>query len=136
MNRSSWSPSIPPNNDSHLLRIKSVIKIECLGKLPRWKGLNHVDRLAARNLCLYLSAVSAHVSNPLVPPGKLDDRQTGMEGRPRPLQPRRPSLAPPERLQRAAEVVLRRRPVERPPLARPLLQGQMVGRHRLLQPRR
>ena len=42
----------------------------------------------------------------------------------------------PEPRKRGAEVVLRRRPVERHPLARPFLQRGAVGRDRLLQPRR
>ena len=42
----------------------------------------------------------------------------------------------PSALERIAEIVLRRRPVERNPLARPFLQRRAIGRHRLLQPRR
>jgi hypothetical protein len=52
-----------------------------------------LPRAAARNLCLCIVAVPAHVSNPLVGPGRPKDRHTGIEGRHRLLQPRRPSLA-------------------------------------------
>ena len=41
-----------------------------------------------------------------------------------------------ERCERSAEVVLRLRPVERNPLARPFLRRRATGRHRLLEPRR
>jgi hypothetical protein len=41
-----------------------------------------------------------------------------------------------ERPKRSAEIVLRRRPVERNPLARLLLQRRTIGRDRLLEPRR
>ena len=49
-------------------------------------------------------------------------------GRPRPLlQMRRPAFPLAQPLQRVAEDMLRRRPVERHPIARPLLERLVVG---------
>ena len=46
------------------------------------------------------------------------------------------SLQPPVRIERVAEIVLGRRPVERHALAGPFLQRRAIGGDRLLQPRR
>ena len=57
-------------------------------------------------------------------------------GRDRLLELRRPALPLAEPLERIAEIVLRRRPVERHALARPFLQRLAIGRDRLLKLRR
>ena len=55
--------------------------------------------------------------------------------RPRPPPRAAPSRSPARRARkRIAEIVLRHRPVERNPLARPLLQRRAIGRDRLLEP--
>ena len=52
------------------------------------------------------------------------------------LQPCRAALPPAEHPKRDAEIILRHRPFERHPLARPLLQRRAIRRDRLLEPRR
>src|SRR5215469_11763030 len=49
------------------------------------------------------------------------------------VEPRRAALAFPETLKREAEVVLRHRPVERHPLARPFLERLAVGSDRIIE---
>jgi hypothetical protein len=62
--------------------------------------------------------------------------QRGAIGRDRLLKTRRPALTLFERGERIAEIVLRRRPVERNALLRPFLQRGAMGRDRLLKTRR
>src|SRR5271167_1602908 len=78
----------------------------------------------------------AYLLHPYCWPSVLGNRQTCIIGGDRLLQTRRPALPLPQTLQRVAAIVLRHRPVERHPLARPLLERLVIGGGRLLQTRR